>query len=963
MTAAVLISLTADNLRQEMPRRPGAMSTDAHAIADAWVDVGPATAPRLENGEYMGYYDLNRMGWQQFEHMVQALAKAELGNGVRPFGAGKDGQRDATFEGPIPFPVGSSSTWNGYGVIQVKHQEKSTTATADWRWFIDEVRGELRGWVAKKRLGKKTPAYLLFATNVALSGTEGTGGKDQFELLMSNAASDLGLRGWYVWDYAEIRTMLDSHTSIRQRYLESIVTGDFLVQLESLLPKKTALEVDRLAVHAVAELITRQWVRTGDAGYSDTSKVRLADIAIDLPCRWPREADRRGRVRRGAARVTLGVGDRTLSSLGSTGPRGVVLVGGPGQGKSTIAQVIAHAYRVAFLRDTDITRFGENARLAFEGLSARLEAAGIPVPERRRWPIVVELAKAGTMIARHEGPFSLLKYIADGIVVEGQSADPGALLDWMKSWPCCLVLDGLDEVPDAKIRTRLIDAISAFVSELSAHRADVFVVATTRPQGYRGEFGDALPCDQLELLEFTEREALSYSEALTSVRTSEDPDLAAQVTERLLTAVHERVTQRLMTTPLQVTIMTALAEEAVELPTDRFELFDRYYKVVYERELAKSEAFAELKTLRQHIDHLHEQAGIKLQARTEQPGNSDALLTKAEIARILRRRLTTAGFDEAESETIAEKLLRLSTERVVMLVSRRPTKFEFEVRSLQEYMAARALTDGDDETVLGGLRRLLPSSHWRNTWLLAAGRLLKRREHLSDEVVQMVTDYDASSPEASVTALGASLAGDLYLDNLGAEFPAVRRALLKSGMTQFRDTALEVSRTLDDLVEQALAQDGREPSLALASLHEVSRENPANLATKYLSEHSSGMTALAKQARATLTEGRKYIKPSSHPTRTRAQHLAQHLAKVGATVPEALVLVERLNEETVAAGSSSTAAASVGILQALDQPEARSQLAAAIKSMTQSQPDAAHFGTALLRQHASRTLRGQTYAR
>ncbi|MGG1909883.1 hypothetical protein AB1285_23280, partial [Microbacterium sp. NRRL B-14842] len=109
------------------------------------------------------------------------------------------------------------------------------------------------------------------------------------------------------------------------------------------------------------------------------------------------------------------------------------------------------------------------------------------------------------------------------ILVEGNPTDPSALLEWMSSWPACLILDGLDEVPDAKVRSRLIDAISSFVSELSAQRADVLVVATTRPQGYRGEFGDALPCEQLELLEFTEGEALSYSEALTAVRTSEDP--------------------------------------------------------------------------------------------------------------------------------------------------------------------------------------------------------------------------------------------------------------------------------------------------------------------------------------------------------------------------------------------------------------------------------------------------------
>ena len=144
-----------------------------------------------------------------------------------------------------------------------------------------------------------------------------------------------------VWDYDEIRTMLDAHTSIRQRYLELIVTGDFLLRLEELLPKATAMEVERRASHAVSELINRQWVRTGDAGYSDSSKVRLADIAIDLPCdiEWG-EGDPSDRMM--TADVTTSIGDENLSLKEGAGPKGVVIVGGPGQGKSTIAQVIAH---------------------------------------------------------------------------------------------------------------------------------------------------------------------------------------------------------------------------------------------------------------------------------------------------------------------------------------------------------------------------------------------------------------------------------------------------------------------------------------------------------------------------------------------------------------------------------------------------------------------------------------------
>ena len=905
---------------------------------------------------HMGHYDLNRMGWQQFEHMVQALARKELGNGVRSFGSGRDGQRDATFDGPVSFPVGNGPTWNGYGVIQVKHRERPTTTTGDWQWFIEEVREELRGWKSKRLHSKRTPKYLLFVTNVTLTGTEGSGGKDTFERAMRSAETELGLQGWFVWDYTEIRTLLDTHTSVRQRYLELIVTGDFLARLEALLPAKTAMVAEGAAQHAVSDLVARQWVRTGDAGYQDGSKVRLADIAIDLPCVESGSPQHPTDPRRGAASVTLATGDQVLTSSNGPGPQGVVLVGGPGQGKSTIGQVIAHAYRVAFLRDTDINRYGATARHALDGLRERLVKAGIAAPERRRWPIVVELAKAAAAVARDDNTFSLLKYIADMVLVEGKATDPSALLGWMSSWPCCLVLDGLDEVPDATVRSRLMSAISGFVSELSAQRADMLIVATTRPQGYRGEFRESFPCRQLELLEFTESEALHYSEALTAGRTVDDPDLATQVTDRLINAVHSRVTQRLMTTPLQVTIMTALAEEAVELPSDRFELFDRYYKVVYEREVAKADAFAELRTLRTHIDYLHERAALKLQARMEEPGKSDAVLTKREIELILRRRLAKAGFDEAEWVTVAEKLRRLSMERIVMLVSRRKSKYEFEVRSLQEYMAARALTDGDDITVLENLRELLPSTHWRNTWLLAAGRLLNRREHLSDELVELVTKYDTESVETEVTKLGAALAGELYVDNFGSEFPTIRQALLDSGMAQFGETVTAQPRALTSLIELAVAHPGPERKIALNALHELSRENLSNLATKYLSERTEGMSSVAKQARTTLIEGRRYLKPTDHSPRGRTDALARSVERVAPAVPEALVLAERLNEE------AASATPSVGLLQALDSPRAREALASAIASISKNQPDAASYGTDILRQYASRSRHRQKYA-
>ena len=38
-------------------------------------------ATSLRQIKAMEHYDFSRMGWQQFERMVQAVAQAELGNG------------------------------------------------------------------------------------------------------------------------------------------------------------------------------------------------------------------------------------------------------------------------------------------------------------------------------------------------------------------------------------------------------------------------------------------------------------------------------------------------------------------------------------------------------------------------------------------------------------------------------------------------------------------------------------------------------------------------------------------------------------------------------------------------------------------------------------------------------------------------------------------------------------------
>jgi hypothetical protein len=913
------------------------------------------------------------MGWQQFEQMVQALALRELGNGLRVFGSGKDGGREATFDGPVSFPKGTKATWDGFGVLQVKHREKLGTTTADWRWFLSQVEEELSKWFAKQSLRSNKeaiPKYFLFATNVTLSGTAVKGGVDQFESLMRSYRKKLGLKGWFAWDYSQLRGVIDSYPEIRQTYLEQIVTGDYLVKLESLLPRETTLTGRNLAIHAGAELSAKQWVRIGDSGFGANAKLRISDIGIDLPSTFESEDSKRKDVP--VVRLVSELSDQVFrpSSPAET-VQGVLIFGGPGQGKSTVAQLIAHNFRISFVEDAgrDVA-----AGITVDVLNRtrdRLRNQGVAAPSRRRWPVVVDMAQFASWLTSSSEPDSLLIFIANSIVVQGHPADPGAVVSWMASWPTCVILDGLDEVVNPKLRTRVNSAIAAFYAEMHSHDADIFTVATSRPQGYRDDLEGLLSLGTIRLQQFSPSQAMRYAEALIAVRSDDDPDQRRLVSSRLIHAVNRRMTQKLMTTPLQVTIMTALAERAADLPTNRHELFDAYYSTIYDREAGKTEEFRRLRSLRSHIDHLHERAGLDLQILAEAPSSRADLLSSRDLERILHRRLRAAGYDPADVRTRSADLLSLASDRLVMLVSPDGRMHGFEVRSVQEYMAARALTEGQDEDILNRLKLLLPSTHWRNTWLLAAGRLMDQREHLAESLIGLVVNHDGKSSDMAAAGVGSDLAADLLLDGIAADFPKYKSMLLSSSFLIFADTASSLSTKHTDLVHFATG-DESEKSLseqALDILENLSNKSTSNLATKLLSQYRKSPDPIGRRAKKIFRDGRAYEKPVDRGLADRMFIFAESL-RSRTNVPQddeprtAISEYIELLEDHSSMGSHELMTginSDVMIVNEIDQLDDPDTLAATLKArqdLFRVHPDVYHAITEIIRDWVASKPRG-----
>lgn len=906
------------------------------------------------------------MGWQQFERLVQALALAELGNGVRVFGSGPDGQREATFRGPVNFPKGGGNTWSGYGVIQAKHLERPSSTTAGWKNFLSHVEDELKRWQLKYNSGKlsldRRPQYLLFATNATLTGTENSGGIDQFDKLLQRYKKSLALKGWFAWDYTQISTLLDTHRDIRSRYLEQIITGDFLAKLESLVGPEPANAASFLAAQASKDLISKQWVRIGDSGYDAGEKLSLSAIGIDLPISMDStttaNASRRHARRMGAATAIMDVGDRSFRPVDG-GPQGVVLVGGPGQGKSTLSQLIAHSYRVRFLGDSSSYTSTPKASIALGAIEARLQEAGFPSPMRRRFPVSVALADFGAYLSDPSNRHGLLGYLSEKLSSSEAAITPRQFMSWLEVWPVCLILDGLDEVPSSSARVRVIDAISDFLHDAGNVSGDVFVVATTRPQGYRGEFDDIIDMTELHLVPLSEGDALDYAQLIIKARGEEDPEMQERVLTRMVDAIHSRLTRHLMTSPLQVTIMTALSERAVDLPTTRYELFDDYYSTIYARELSKPGGSAGLKKFRSHVDYLHQRAGVLLHAQSESAQGSDAILPDKALRKLLTKRLLLAGFAPEESRETVGELLLLAKDRLVLLVSPRGREWGFEVRSIQEFMAARALTEGTDEQVLERLGAVAKLSHWRNVWLLAAGRIFQSREHLVDALVTLVAKLDLSEPLASLTMPGASLSLDLYNDELASDFPAIRLRLLRQGLALLNDATEQLSSELISAFGTVHHEGGAYQAILDEQLLHYAKENRSSVAALTLNQYRHQKDGFGALAKPLYAAGISYIRPESRDNETRLFLLKEYTqvrgdfqADIGSTVSLLRGAAMTSARGRVAAGGITDnvpVETLAPVVSAEDEVMVRSELARVLPALAQTKPDVAHFVVSLLR--------------
>ena len=397
----------------------------------------------------MADYDLSRLNTRSFEQMIQALAVQVLGSDVVIFGDGPDGGREATFDGPIEYPSPDNG-WNGYGVVQAKYRQRLTDTKQDGDWAVSQLKEEL-GKYLEPGNNLRRPEYFIYVTNVVLTPVNEKGSKDRVLSLLEKFKKRLSLKGYSVWDYDQIRGFLDNNQDVRCSYAAWVTPGDILAKVFEYFPSSKPDFQSTIRNFLQKELLNDQFANLGQAGHDLEDRIQLARVFVDLhtvPSHHVRQRrDLEDTIQqpygigsvaseaRGFVEQILGVSAERLdpASLDSTpfgrpsearpSPRTrgrYVLVGGPGQGKTTMGQFICQIFRTAILSPIPAPSLSPEVRHALSTIRAHCEEDGVTNSVVPRFPfrIVLNEFAAALSSPTTSQVGSILSYLAHLIPIE-----------------------------------------------------------------------------------------------------------------------------------------------------------------------------------------------------------------------------------------------------------------------------------------------------------------------------------------------------------------------------------------------------------------------------------------------------------------------------------------------------------------------------------------------------------------
>ncbi|MGW6035971.1 NACHT domain-containing protein [Gordonia terrae] len=616
-----------------------------------------------------------------------------------------DGGRDVTARGPDGAPGGTI-----YQVKWSKDRIKSPVA-----WLRAAVEGEAES--IERLVANGATRYVLM-TCVAGTSTPDTGTIDRLDSEFAALSTRFGITMEPLWQ-ADIDGMVDgAPDAIKWSYQEMLAGPDlirFLLHGSSVEGRAAEMRTTLLRV------MKNQGVEDAKVKFSqaDLDQTPLAEVYVDVTAELvsgPR-----------AAPDLAGLStyqDRAVGALEyllHTSMPYTVVRGEPGQGKSTLGQYLCQVHRAHILPEDDVNEIN----------------AGNYNPSEPRLPFRVDLRHYATWMEGFD-PYDDSPHLVPGkrrrgvnkslehFLVDycryysgGRTVNIEQIQDLLDRYPALIVLDGLDEVGDQRLRSQVVDEIDRLTRRLGAvRRRRTQMVVTTRPNS------SSQPEPDKELFEYIRLEAMSpamqteYLRKWAAVNGLPGPR-RRKLTRVFLGRTAERHIAQLSANPMHLTILLYLINKRGEaVPSARTAIYSAYMDALMDREIERDQIDKD------DVDRVHETTswlGWRMHSGVE----TDPSLGKLPLKRI-RRELFSYLQEVEGPEQLLDKLFQASADRFWALTSKEGETYEFAVQPVREYFAARYLAKYAGMLsfpVLKGtlLAHLIERPYWLNTALFYAG--------------------------------------------------------------------------------------------------------------------------------------------------------------------------------------------------------------------------------------------------
>nr|WP_260680728.1 hypothetical protein [Arthrobacter sp. KBS0703] len=612
-----------------------------------------------------------------------------------------DGGIDAISDGSIIYQVKWSSK-----VQQNPHTWLKTT--------IEGERPRILELVREKGISR----YILMTSVAGTTTGNDTGSMQKLQVSLDEFSKEFGIPVECWWQ-ADIDAEVDSAPdALKWSYQEMLAGTEAIRYLIFGASKDGAAHEMR---ETILKVMASQWGDDSKIKFSqlDMDRIDIADLFVDVQARkvpQPGSSKERFFADHDDLEEATGAVAYLLNSLFPL----TYLLGVPGQGKSTLGQYLCQIHRASI--KPDLAAATDLPAVTDPKLPLRVDLSDYALWLSGRDPFgEEEITRRARDRRRDERSLELFLVALCTFHSGGRRVTVEQLQSLLERYPSLLVLDGLDEVGDPRLRKMVLEEIDRFSWRMGRSEAKrrFQILVTARPNAASLPEPDKEKFQTLELCPLDAKLQREFVERWTDVN-----GIRGLALQKLRRTFEERTTYdhvaQLADNPMQLTILLFLiSRKGDAVPINRTPLYTDYMATFMDREVNKQQIH------RDHVPHVIEVTsflGWHMQSGVESERGADRMTLQAiQDTLLLYFRRTGGPADRAED------LFQAVTDRFWALTSKSEGTFEFAVQPVREYFAAKFLAEwaGQDRRdplpKSDVLKELIKRNYWMNTARFYAG--------------------------------------------------------------------------------------------------------------------------------------------------------------------------------------------------------------------------------------------------